>query len=73
MIERVLRVASSFREAAELDRRDVAAMSFEDRISGVERLRRVWFGEAHAPKPATRGRSLRRRAAAPRRKRKASK
>jgi hypothetical protein len=48
MIERVLRVPSSFGEAAELDRRDVAAMSFEERISGVERLRRIWFGEDRA-------------------------
>jgi hypothetical protein len=37
MIEGVLRVAGSFREAAELDRCDVAAMSFEERSSGVER------------------------------------
>jgi hypothetical protein len=48
VIERVIRVASSFEEAEELDRQDVAAMSFEERISGVERLRRVWFGEDRA-------------------------
>jgi hypothetical protein len=45
MIERILRTADSFAEAAELDRLDVARMSFEERISGVERLRRIWFGE----------------------------
>jgi hypothetical protein len=48
VIERIVRVASSFEEADELDRQDVAAMSFEERISGVERLRRVWFGEDRA-------------------------
>jgi hypothetical protein len=45
MIERIVRVADSFEEAADLDRQDVASMSFEERISGVERLRRSWFGE----------------------------
>jgi hypothetical protein len=48
MIERIIRVADSFEEAAELDRQDVASMSFEERISGVERLRRSWFGEDRA-------------------------
>ena len=48
MIERVFRVANGFGEAATLDRSDVAAMSFEERISGVERLRRSWFGEDRA-------------------------
>ena len=45
VIERVFRVARSFREAEEMDRRDLAALSFEERISGVERLRRERFGE----------------------------
>jgi hypothetical protein len=36
VIERIVRVAGGFAEAAELDREDVAAMSFEERISGVE-------------------------------------
>jgi hypothetical protein len=48
VIERLVRVANSFEEADEIDRQDVAAMSFEERISGVERLRRVWFGEDRA-------------------------
>jgi hypothetical protein len=48
VIERIVRVAGSFEEAEALDREDVAAMSFEERISGVERLRRVWFGEDRA-------------------------
>jgi hypothetical protein len=48
MIERVIRVARTFQEAAELDREDVAALSFEERISGVERLRKAWFGEDRA-------------------------
>ena len=48
MIEHVLRTASSFAEAAELDRQDVARMTFEQRISEVERLRRIWFGEDRA-------------------------
>jgi hypothetical protein len=48
VIERIVRVANSFEEAAEMDRGDIAALSFEERISGVERLRRVWFGEDRA-------------------------
>src|SRR5690242_19474453 len=44
-IQRTIRIAASFDEAARLDREDVAALSFEERISGVERLRRAWFGE----------------------------
>jgi hypothetical protein len=48
MMKRILRIAGGFEEAAEIDRRDVAAMSFEERISGVERLRRVWVGEDRA-------------------------
>jgi hypothetical protein len=48
VIKRILRVAKSFAEAREMDRDDVAAMSFEERISGVERLRREWFGEDRA-------------------------
>jgi hypothetical protein len=48
MIERIVRTAHSFEEAAEIDRQDVAAMSIEERISGVERLRRVWFIEDRA-------------------------
>ena len=31
-----------------MDREDVAKVSFEERISGVERLMRVWFGEDRA-------------------------
>jgi hypothetical protein len=54
VIERIVRVASSFEEADALDRQDVAAMSFEERISGVERLRRVWFGEGRAQSLLTR-------------------
>jgi len=45
MIRRVIRVAETFEEAERFDRQDVAALSFEERISGVERLRKVWFGE----------------------------
>ena len=45
MIQRVLRTATGFAEAAQLDRQDIAAMTFEERISEVERLRRIWFGE----------------------------
>ncbi len=37
MIERRLRCASSFEEAEAMDREDVAKLSFEERISGVER------------------------------------
>jgi predicted Rdx family selenoprotein len=48
MIERVLRTANGFAEASKLDRDDVAAMTFEERISEVERLRRIWFGEDRA-------------------------
>ncbi|MCC6556275.1 MAG: hypothetical protein IT372_25220 [Polyangiaceae bacterium] len=48
VIERIIRTAQSFEEADEIDRQDVAAMSFEERISGVERLRRIWFGEDRA-------------------------
>jgi hypothetical protein len=48
MIERFLRTANGFAEASELDRDDVAAMTFEERISEVERLRRIWFGEDRA-------------------------
>jgi hypothetical protein len=48
VIERIVRVAKSFDEAREMDREDVAALSFEERISGVERLRREWFGEDRA-------------------------
>jgi hypothetical protein len=44
-MERVFRVAKSFREAEEMDRRDIAALSFEERISAVEALRRQHFGE----------------------------
>jgi hypothetical protein len=33
VIERVMRVANSFREAERMDRADLAAMSFEERIS----------------------------------------
>jgi hypothetical protein len=45
VIERVLRVAKNFAEAQDADRHDIAAMSFEERISAVERLRRERFGE----------------------------
>jgi len=45
VIEKVVRTAASFEEAHRLDQEDVAALSFEERISGVERLRREWFGE----------------------------
>jgi hypothetical protein len=48
VIERIIRMASSFEEAAEIDRQDVESMSIEERISGVERLRRVWFIEDRA-------------------------
>jgi hypothetical protein len=44
MIDRVTRTANGFAEAAALDRQDVAAMTFEERISEVERLRSIWFG-----------------------------
>jgi pimeloyl-ACP methyl ester carboxylesterase len=45
VIERILRTASSFRELEEYDRRDLARLSLEERISAVEKLRRIWFGE----------------------------
>jgi hypothetical protein len=48
MIERVIRIANTFAEADAFDRADIAALSLEERISGVERLRRVWFGEDRA-------------------------
>jgi hypothetical protein len=48
VIERVVRVASSFREAERMDRADLAAMSLEERISAVERLRKERFGEDRA-------------------------
>jgi hypothetical protein len=48
VIERVLRTATGFTEAAELDRQDIARMTFEERISEVEKLRRIWFGEDRA-------------------------
>jgi hypothetical protein len=48
VIERVVRIAGSFREAERMDRDDLAAMSFEERISAVERLRRERFGEDRA-------------------------
>ncbi len=47
-MERAFRVAKSFREAAEIDRRDVAALSLEERISLVEAIRRKHFGERGA-------------------------
>jgi hypothetical protein len=48
VIERVVRVAASFREAEKMDREDLAVMTFEERISAVERLRRERFGEDRA-------------------------
>jgi hypothetical protein len=45
MIERVIRIAHTFEEAEAFDREDIVAMSMEERISGVERLRKVWLGE----------------------------
>jgi hypothetical protein len=48
VIERMIRVANSFREAERMDRVDIAAMSLEERISAVERLRRERFGEDRA-------------------------
>jgi hypothetical protein len=45
MIERIVRVAASFEEAAAFDREDLARLSMEERISEVDRLRRTWFGE----------------------------
>jgi hypothetical protein len=48
MIERVIRIANTFAEAEAFDRADIAALSMEARISGVERLRRSWFGEDRA-------------------------
>jgi hypothetical protein len=48
MIERIVRVASSFDEARSMDEDDIARLSFEERISAVERLRRIWFGEDRA-------------------------
>jgi hypothetical protein len=47
-IERVVHAACSFREAEEIDRSDIAAMSFEERISAVEHLRRQRSGEDRA-------------------------
>jgi len=47
-MEPVLRVAKSFREAAEIDRRDIAALSLEERISLVEAIRRKHFDESGA-------------------------
>lgn len=38
-----VRIATSFEEADDLDRDDIGALSFEERISGVERLRRAEF------------------------------
>ena len=46
VIERVLRVANSFAEAEVFDRQDLARMTVEERIASVERLRRIWFGDA---------------------------
>jgi hypothetical protein len=76
VIERVIRVANTFEEAEAFDREDIVALSLEERISGVERLRKVWFGEdssqsrldrvlvcADRPK-ATPSRSTRRRSTA---------
>jgi four helix bundle protein len=51
VIKRILRIANSFEEAARFDREDVAALSFEQRISAVELLRRERFG---APQPRAR-------------------
>src|SRR5258708_21506439 len=48
VIERVIRVAGNFRGAERMDRADLAAMSFEERISAVERVRRERFGEDRA-------------------------
>src|ERR1700690_2796806 len=48
VIERIVRVASSFREAERMDHADLAALTFEERISAVERLRRERFGEDRA-------------------------
>jgi hypothetical protein len=45
VIERVVRIANDFREAERIDRADLASMSFEERISAVERMRRERFGE----------------------------
>ena len=41
-----LRVASSFEEADAIDARDLARLDSIARLSAVERLRRIWFGEA---------------------------
>ncbi len=48
VIERILRVAHSFEEVEEFDRQDMARLSLEERVSAVEQLRRIWFGEAKA-------------------------
>ncbi|MEI7893789.1 MAG: hypothetical protein WCI05_11895 [Myxococcales bacterium] len=45
VFEKVLRVASTFSEVEAMDREDLARLTFEERISAVETLRRVWFGE----------------------------
>ncbi len=45
-MERIIRVASSFEEAEAADREDLARLSFEERISEVAELRRIWFGES---------------------------
>ncbi len=68
VIERILRVAKSFDEARAMDQEDVAALSFEERISGVERLRREWFGEARGePLTLAAAPRMRRSARAPQR------
>jgi hypothetical protein len=45
LMDRTLRSADSHEEVAEMDRADLSLLTFEERISAVEHLRRVWFGE----------------------------
>jgi hypothetical protein len=47
-MDRILRTVRSHREAEVCDRDDLQRLSIEERISAVEQLRRVWFGEAQA-------------------------
>ena len=43
-----MRTAGSFREVEEFDRQDMARLSLEERVSAVEQLRRISFGEDRA-------------------------
>jgi hypothetical protein len=67
LIDRVFRIARSFQEAEEIDRHDMDALSLEERIRAVERLRQLAASEVtqlyvngptlHAPPPSDAGSS----------------